>query len=343
MRMTVNTAPVRSNIILSFALVMPFLFAACPKSEPPPNPPGTVSNTQSSPTPAPPPGSVAFNGERAFEHVKKQLDFGPRPPGSAELVKARAYIVDQLKSYGLNVTADEFRAATPLGEKNMINIVAEIPGESHDGIVLSSHYDSKYFKNMQFVGANDPGSSVGELLELARVIAANNPKPKFTYWFAFFDGEEAFCESWDQCGKQGAPDNTYGSRHMVEKLKKANELSRVRALILFDMMGYKNLELGRDTMSTRWLQNIVWETGRELGHGDIFVDRDEGVGGDDHEPFLAAGVDSLDIIQLNSYQYWHTPEDTLDKISTKSLKIVGDTIVASLPKIEDYLAKHPKH
>ena len=130
---------------------------------------------------------------------------------------------------------------------------------------------------------------------------------------------------------------------MVEKLKKANELSRVRALILFDMMGYKTLELGRDTMSTRWLQNIVWETGRELGHGDIFVDRDEGVGGDDHEPFLAAGVDSLDIIQLNSYQYWHTPEDTLDKISAKSLKIVGDAIVASLPKIEDYLLKHPKH
>jgi hypothetical protein len=108
------------------------------------------------------------------------------------------------------------------------------------------------------------------------------------------------------------------------------------------MMGYKNLELGRDTMSTRWLQNIVWQTGRELGHGDVFVDRDEGVGGDDHEPFLEAGIDSLDIIQLSNYSYWHTDQDTLDKISGKSLKIVGDTILASLPKIEQYLNSHPK-
>jgi len=195
---------------------------------------------------------------------------------------------------------------------------------------------------MHFVGANDPGSSVAELLELARVVAANHSKPKFTYWFVFFDGEEAFCKTWDECSKPGAPDNTYGSRHFVENLKKSNETGRVRAMILFDMMGYKDLELGRDTMSTRWLQNIVWQTGRELGYGNIFVDRDEGVGGDDHEPFLAAGIDSMDIIQLNSYEYWHTEQDTIDKVSGKSLKIVGDVIVASLPKLEQYLANHPR-
>jgi len=293
------------------------------------------------------PGAVAFNGERAMEHVKKQVDFGPRPPGSPELARTRAYIVDQLKTYGLKVTEDQFRASTPQGEKNMVNIIAELPGESRDVIILSSHYDSKYFKNMRFVGANDPGASVGALLELARVLAANNPKPKFTYWFVFFDGEEAFCETWEECGKPGAPDNTYGSRHFVEQLKKTNELNRVRAMILLDMMGYKNLELGRDTMSTKWLQNIVWQTARELGYGNIFVDRDEGVGGDDHEPFLQAGIDSLDLIQLSNYrsgstEYWHTAEDTIDKISPKSMKIVGDVIVASLPKIEQYLVSHPK-
>jgi glutaminyl-peptide cyclotransferase len=337
-----NEGP-RSSVMLSFVLIAPLFFAACPKSGGPEGPRGGMS-TRPQPTasPAPIPGAVAFNGERAMEHVKKQVEFGPRPPGSPELAKTRAYIIDQLKSYGLKVTTDEFRAATPQGEKNMVNITAELPGESKDVIILSSHYDSKYFKNMRFVGANDPGASVGTLLELARVLAATNPKPKLTYWFAFFDGEEAFCETWEECGKPDAPDNTYGSRHFVEQLRKTNELGRVRAMILLDLMGYKNLELGRDTMSTKWLQNIVWQTARELGYGNVFVERDEGVGGDDHEPFLKAGIDSLDLIQLSNYRYWHTAEDTIDKISPKSMKIVGDVILASLPKIEQYLASHPK-
>jgi Zn-dependent M28 family amino/carboxypeptidase len=103
------------------------------------------------------------------------------------------------------------------------------------------------------------------------------------------------------------------------------------------MMGYKNLELGRDTMSTRWLQDIIWRTGRELGYGKVFVDRPEGVGGDDHEPFLRAGIDSVDLIQLEAYRYWHTAEDTLDKISAQSMKIVGESVLASLPRIEEYL------
>jgi glutaminyl-peptide cyclotransferase len=326
--------------MLCLALIAPLLFAACPKNDGPESPRGGISTrAQPTPTPAPIPGAVAFNGERAMEHVKKQVEFGPRPPGSAELAKTRAYIIEQLKSYGLKVTTDEFRAATPQGEKTMVNITAELPGESRDVIILSSHYDSKYYKNMRFVGANDPGTSVGTLLELARVVAATNPKPKLTYWFTFFDGEEAFCEGWEECGKPDAPDNTYGSRHFVEQLRAKNELSRVRSMILLDLMGYKNLELGRDTMSTKWLQNIVWQTGRELGYGKIFVDRDEGVGGDDHEPFLKAGIDSLDLIQLSNYQYWHTPEDTIDKISPKSMKVVGDVILTSLPKIEERLSR----
>jgi len=90
-------------------------------------------------------------------------------------------------------------------------------------------------------------------------------------------------------------------------------------------------------MSTKPLQNIVWETARELGYGKVFVNRDEGVGGDDHEPFLKAGIDSLDLIQLSTYEYWHTPEDTIDKISPTSMKIVGDVLLASLPKVEQYV------
>jgi Zn-dependent M28 family amino/carboxypeptidase len=104
-------------------------------------------------------------------------------------------------------------------------------------------------------------------------------------------------------------------------------------------MGYKNLELGRDTTSTKWLQDIIWQTGRELGYNKVFVDREEGVGGDDHEPFLAAGVDSVDIIQLTSYPYWHRADDTIDKVSAQSMKIVGETVLASLPKITEHVTK----
>ena len=277
-----------------------------------------------------------------MDHVRKQVEFGPRISGSPELAKTREYIVNELKSSGLAVFTDEFTASTPVGEKKMVNITAEFPGESKDVIIISSHYDTKLYKDMRFVGANDPGTSVGTLLELGRVLAGSKQKPKLTYWLAFFDGEEAFCEGWEDCGKPGAPDNTYGSRHYVSQLRNKNELSRVRALILLDLMGYKNLELGRDTMSIKWLQDIVWQTARELGYSSYFVDRPEGVGGDDHEPFLRAGVDSVDLIQLNGYPYWHKADDTLDKVSSRSMKIVGDTVLASLPRVEQHVLKQTR-
>jgi len=290
-----------------------------------------------------------FDGNRAFEHVRKQVDFGPRPPGSPELEKTRAYMLDQLKSYGLKITTDEFHPITPVGERKMVNLTAELPGESSDVIIISSHYDSKLVKDFKFVGANGPGSSAGELLELARVMAANKTKPKLTYWFVFFDGEEAICFDWEECYNRNLgdlnkllPDKTYGSRRYVAQLIENQDLKHVRAMILFDLMGYKNLRLGRDDMSTSWLVDTVWQTARQLGYGSIFVDAREGVGGDDHEPFLRAGIDSLDIIQLSTYEYWHTKDDTLDKISAKSLKIVGDVMMASLPKIEERIQNHSR-
>jgi hypothetical protein len=285
-----------------------------------------------------------FDADRAFEFVKKQVEFGPRPPGSPELEKTRNYIMDQLRSFGLNVTTDEFHATTPLGDKRIVNIVAELPGSSPDIIILGSHYDTKYFKDMKFVGANDAGSSTGVLMEIARVLAMKKQN-KLTYRFLFFDGEEAFCKEWDDCQnpnpadpKQKLPDNTYGSRHYVSQLVSKNEASHVKAMILLDMIGYKDLRLGRADLGTLWLQDIVWQTGKQLGYKE-FLDVPEGVGDDDHSPFLKAGIDSLDLIQLSTYgpggAYWHSKEDTMDKISAKSLKVVGDTILASLPKIEE--------
>ena len=328
----------RRSLTLALLVAAPLLFIACPKQERPDLRGGMSSRPQPADSAAPIPGAVAFNGERAMEHVRKQLDFGPRPPSSPELAKTRLYILNELKNYGLPVTTDEFRATTPQGEKNMVNITAEIPGESKDVIIIGSHYDSKYFKDMRFVGANDPGTSVGTLIEMGRVLAANKQlqKPKFTYWLVFFDGEESFCEEWNECSKPGAPDNTYGARHYVSQLRVRNELGRVRVLILLDMMGHKDLKLSRDETSTKWLVDTIWQTAQEMGYGAQFVNETQSVGGDDYDPFLQEGIESVDIIQF--FPQWHRADDTLENVSAKSMKIVGDVVLASLPRIDQHLA-----
>jgi hypothetical protein len=338
---------VDNTALLGALLTLALLSLACPKD--PISPRIGTSQRPREADSGMAPGALAFNGERAMEHVRKQIEIGPRIPGSLELAKSRDYIVSSMKTSGLAVRTDQFTATTPLGEKKMVNITGEIPGESADVIVVASHYDSKYFKDMHFVGANDPGASVATLLELARVLGASRQKPKATYWLVFFDGEESLCEEWEQCKNPNPtdpgnplPDNTYGSRHYVSRLRERKELPRVRSLILLDMMGYKFLELGRETQSTRWLQDTVWQTARELGYEKYFVDRSEGVGGDDHEAFLAAGIDSLDLIQLSRYPYWHRADDTLDKVSGESMKIVGEVVLASLPKIAGRLVGSPK-
>lgn len=278
----------------------------------------------------------AFDGERAFAHVRALVEIGPRPAGSKELARARAYIVAELKSYGLKVAEVGFDAKTPVGKRRMVNVTAELKGDSDDFIIIASHYDTKLYKQFRFVGANDGGSSTGAVLELARVLASSS-RPHFSYRFVFFDGEEAFCAEWDECGGADAPDNTYGSRHYVERLRAKGDLKRLRALLLLDMIGYEKLVLGRDEMSTPWLVETIWQTAHELGYSKQFADRTEGIGGDDHEPFLREGIPSVDLIQLNTYTHWHTPDDTLDKISARSLQTVGDVVLASLPRVEKML------
>ncbi|HKG45084.1 MAG TPA: M28 family peptidase [Pyrinomonadaceae bacterium] len=340
-REELNKPPTAVGGIWAFVLLAPLVFIACPKDNPPPRPRASVSSSSRPVTPLPP-IVAAFNGERAMDHVKKQIEFGPRPPDSQQLAKTRAYITNELKSYGLTVSLDEFTATTPQGEKKMANMVAEIPGETKTLILITSHYETKFYKDMQFVGANDPATSVATLLEIGRVLGSRPEKPRVTYRLVFFDGEESFCEGWSDCGDAENPDNTYGSRHYVSQLRSRNELENTEAMILLDMMGYKKLELGRDPASSRWLQDIIWQTGRELGYAKVFLDRDESVGGDDHEPFLRAGVDAVDIIQLTSYPHWHKADDTIDKVSAQSMKIVGETILASLPKIVEHVTRREK-
>jgi Zn-dependent M28 family amino/carboxypeptidase len=285
--------------------------------------------------------TTAFDGERAFNHVKAQVEFGPRPAGTPANEKAREHIVHELKSYGLKTTLDEFTETTPQGKVKFKNVIAELPGENPNAIIIASHYDTKPFKDFAFVGANDGGSSTGALLEIARVLAAENnagQKRKFTYWFVFFDGEEAFCEEWDQC--LNGNDHTYGSRYMVERLRKEKQLDRVKAMILLDMIGDRDLTIPRENGSSQRLVEAIWGTAGQIGYGKEFPGRVFEVGDDDHMPFLRAGVPAVDIIDFEygsspgDNDYWHTKDDTLDKISPRSLKIVGDVTLLSLPKIE---------
>ncbi|MFN0107679.1 MAG: M28 family peptidase [Blastocatellia bacterium] len=282
--------------------------------------------------------TTSFDGERAFNHVKTQVEFGPRPAGSAAIEKTREYLVKELKSYGLNTLLDEFTQTTPRGKIRFKNVIAELPGESPNTIIISSHYDTKEFKEFKFVGANDGGSSTGVLLEIARVMAADKQKRKFTYQFIFFDGEEAFCAEWSEC--LNGKDNTYGSRHHVEKLKKEKRTESVKAMILLDMVGDKDLTIPREETSSSWLVNAIWGTAQGIGHSKQFPNRRFSIGDDDHMPFLRASIPAVDVIDFEygegdqDHRYWHTAEDTLDKISAQSLKIVGDVILLSLPKIE---------
>jgi len=182
--------------------------------------------------------TTEFDADRAFNHVKAQVGFGPRPAGSAAVEKTREYLVKELKSYRLSPTLAEFTETTPKGKVRFKNVVAELPGQMPETIVLGSHFDTKEFKEFKFLGANDGGSSTGILLEIARVMAAENQKGqkrKFTYQFVFFDGEEAFCHEWSEC--LDGNDHTYGSRHFVENLKKEKKTDSVKAMILLDMVG----------------------------------------------------------------------------------------------------------
>jgi Zn-dependent M28 family amino/carboxypeptidase len=261
--------------------------------------------------------------------VRALVEMGPRPVGSAAHDRARDYIVAELKKYGLTIIKDEFTAQTPLGERPMTNIIGELKGESDNILILASHYDTKFSNDITFVGANDGGSSTGALLELARVRAARPQKPKQTLWFTFFDGEEAFV-NWTQA------DSKYGSRHLVARLVKEQKLQKVKAMILLDMIGDKDLELKRDGYSTPWLVEILWAAAKELGYEKHFNSSETFID-DDHIPFLEKGVPAVDLIDFNYglfNRYWHTAEDTLDKLSPKSLKIIGDTVLTALPRIE---------
>jgi glutaminyl-peptide cyclotransferase len=264
-----------------------------------------------------------FDGARAYQHVKALTAIGPHPAGSEGIRRAQAYIIGQLNSFGCPVEEQDFHAtSTPVGDVAMKNIIVKIPSSNPNILLYASHYDTKRIEN--FVGADDGGSSTGVLLELARLLCAR--KNADTIWLAFLDGEEAFNLQWAD------PDNTYGSREMAASLALSGELSRVKAMILVDMVGPAKPRFKRETNSTPWLTDIIWSAAARLGYGNVFIN-DRSTIEDDHLSFLSRGIPATDIIDLD-VPYWHTTEDTIDKIDPRTLAITGHVLMASLPEIE---------
>jgi glutaminyl-peptide cyclotransferase len=268
-------------------------------------------------------GPVTFDGGRAYEHLRQVVTFGPRPAGSPALERTRRYIVDELKKLGVATVEQAFDAATPMGSVHMVNLVATIPGASKDRLALAGHYDTKLFRQFRFVGANDAGSSTAFLLEMARVLASR--RNLLTIELLFLDGEEAMVE-W------AGTDHTYGSRHYVDAARRSGTLAGLKALILVDMIGDRNLRIRREQQSTAWLTDLLWASARRLKLDSVFVSESTPIE-DDHVPFLQAGVPAADIIDLE-YPPWHTAGDTLDQVSARSLQTVGDVVLDALPQIE---------
>ena len=275
-----------------------------------------------------PPPAPKFDGARAFTDLTRIVEIGPRPSGSPALERTREYIRRELKAAGLTVEDQPFEAQTPLGPVRMVNLRATLPGTSTGRIVIGGHYDTKLEKAFRFVGASDAGSSTAFLLEMARALKGRaNPLP---IELLFLDGEEATVDWHHPSGT----DHTYGSRYYVEQLKKTGTVKNVRAFILVDMIGDRDLGIRREQNSTAWLKDVIWGTARRLGRAE-FIDEETPIE-DDHIEFLAAGIDSVDIIDLD-YTAWHTEQDTLDRVSAKSLQAVGDVLLAALPLIEERL------
>jgi glutaminyl-peptide cyclotransferase len=263
-----------------------------------------------------------FDGARAYKHVEQLVAIGPHSAGTDGIKHAQEYIVGQLKSFGCPVEEEDFHAtSTPVGNVAMKNILVKIPSANPNIILYGSHYDTKRMAN--FVGADDGGSSTGVLLELARLLCVR--KNSVTIWLAFFDGEEDFNTTW-------ATDNTYGSRELAASLANSGDLKRVKAMILVDMVGPTNPVYKREMNSAPWLIDLLWSTAARLGYGSVFVSDLTNIS-DDHLSFTKRNVPAADIIDLE-VPYWHTTQDTLDKVDPRTLAITGHVLIETIPELE---------
>lgn len=269
------------------------------------------------------PPAPKVDGKKAYQFAGEIVAFGPRPIGSDTHRKVEDYIKSHLQ--GTEIEEDKFTANTAAGNFPMNNIIAKIPGKKDGIIVLASHYDTNYpLRNENFVGANDGAATSGMLLGLANVLKSK-PNDGYSVWLLFTDGEEATVQ-WSDA------DSLYGTKHLAAKWKADGTAQKIKAFILLDMIGDKDLDVSRDTNSTPWLQDVVGRAAQRLGYQSYFYKTDQPMD-DDHLPFKNVGIPVVDIIDFNygfNNLYHHTTEDTMDKISPKSLQIIGDTVLETI-------------
>jgi glutaminyl-peptide cyclotransferase len=268
-----------------------------------------------------------INAARALQYTKEVTAFGARPIGSANHKKLEEYILSHLK--GEDVESDSFTADTIAGKFPVRNIIAKFPGTKEGVIVIAGHYDTNYpLRNTGYVGANDGGSSTAILLEIANQLRGKK-RDGYSVWLLWTDGEEAV-QRWT------ATDSVYGTRHLAEQWEKDGTAKKVKAFLLADMIGDADLNIERDANSTPWLEDLVFQAATKLGYQSHFFERTIGVE-DDHLPFVKLGVPCADLIDLE-YGYGnvfhHTPQDTIDKLSPKSLQIVGNVILQTVSMVD---------
>jgi glutaminyl-peptide cyclotransferase len=268
-----------------------------------------------------------FNGSAALAYTRRAVSFGERPSGSDAIVQLRDWITSELKPLRGQLTLDSFTGQTPAGPVPMTNIIYRFPGQSGKSLVITGHYDTKRIPMVHFVGANDAGSSTGFLLEFAHVI--QSIKHADDIYLVFFDGEEAVAQWTDT-------DSRYGSRHLAGKWAEDGTLSKIRALINIDMIGDRNLDIVNDENSSPGLKRKVAQIAGKLGDSGYFLETGGPID-DDHKPFVDAGVNAIDIIDLDygpQNSYWHTAKDTMDKLSAHSFQVVGDVVTELVKELE---------
>ena len=266
-----------------------------------------------------------FSGAEALKYTGQAVAFGERTAGTPANAKLRAFIHASLAQRGCTVSDDKFTATTPNGPVQMTNIIAKFPGKSGKAIAITGHFDTKPMAH--FVGANDGGSSTGFLLEFAAALQGRAHQDDI--FVVFFDGEEAF-------GEWSDTDSIYGSRQLAQKWADDGTLRNIKALINVDMVGDKDLHLVWEENSHQGLRKLVWDTADALGYTDAFP-RLGGPVGDDHMPFLRQGVRSLDLIDFDfgpNNSYWHTPQDTMDKLGAHSFEVIGTVMLRVVTELE---------
>lgn len=282
----------------------------------------------------PPP---AFDSGRAMQYVKEIVAYGPRPLGSANHKKVEDYILAHVK--GDEVESDIFTADTPAGKFPVHNIIAKFPGAKDGIIVIASHYDTNYpLRATAYVGANDGGSSSALLLEIANQLRGQK-RDGYSVWLVWDDAEEAMKPESELAF---AEDSLYGIGHLAQKWQADGTIKNIKSFLLADMIGDADLNIDRDLNSTPWLEEVVYQAATRLGYQSHFFERENQVT-DDHIPFLQKGVPCADLIDFDygyNNVFWHTPQDTVDKLSPKSLEIVG-TVILETVRIVDKMDPLP--